>query len=404
MGTNIISIEALFTKILEINSPWKLCDIQLENKVVKIFIDFERGSKFDCPICGLSSKIHDTNYRLWRHLDIADYKLYLMIKIPRIKCSEHGVKTIKTIPWGRINTHFTHKFENLILHKAREMSVVAIAREIDEQDKTLWNIIKYHIGEMKKTQIELGDVQTLCVDETSSRKGHKYVTVFTNQKSGKVIFVTEGKDMTTFERFYNELKNRDISHKQIKNISMDMSPSFICGAETYFTEAEITYDKFHIKKLLNEAVNKVRIEESKETELLKKTKYLWLKSDSNLTEKQKVELNKLLEVANLRTADAYRMRLNFDEVWEIDKSKADDYLKEWCEQADALKLDPITSFVKTLKNHWSGVINIALTKISNGISEGINSIIQLVKSRARGFRNIENFIDMIYLLKAGFSY
>ncbi len=404
MNENIRSIEELFTKILEIHSPWKLRDIQLEDKTVRIFIDFERGSKFDCPICGSVSKIHDTNYRLWRHLDIVDYKLNLMIKIPRIKCPEHGVKTIKEIPWGRINTHFTHKFENFILHKAREMSVIAIAREIGEHDKTLWNIIKYHIGEMKKTQIALEDVLAICVDETSSRKGHKYVTVFTNYKSGKVIFVTEGKDMTTFERFFNELKSNKIDPEQIKNISMDMSKSFICGAETYFPEAEITFDKFHIKKLLNEAVNKVRIEESKETELLKKTKYLWLKSDSNLTEKQKVELNKLLEEAHLSTADAYRMRLNFDGVWDIDKSKADEYLTEWCHQADALQLAPITSFVKTLKKHWNGVINIALTKISNGISEGINSIIQLVKSRARGFRNIENFIDMIYLIKAGFNY
>ena len=210
--------------------------------------------------------------------------------------------------------------------------------------------------------------------------------------------------MTTFERFHKELITNNIDPSQIKNISMDMSQSFISGAKAYFPDAEITFDKFHIKKLLNEAVNKVRIDESNETELLKKTKYIWLKSDSNLTNNQKIELNKLLEETHLKTADAYRMRLNFDSVWNIDESKVEDYLTEWCNQADDLELYPMTSFVKTLKNHWQGVINIALTKISNGISEGINSIIQLVKSRARGFRNIENFIDMIYLVKAGFIY
>jgi transposase len=274
MSEKIISIEELFTKILEINSPWKLSDIQLEDKTIKVFIDFEKGTQFGCPVCGSQSKVHDTNCRLWRHLDIADYKLYLLIKIPRIRCLEHGVKTIREIPWGRINTHYTHKFERSILHKAREMSVVAIAREVDETDKTLWNIIKYHIGEMKKTQINLSDIQNICVDETSSRKGHKHVTVFTDYNSGKVVFVTKGHDMTIFERFHEELKSKNINANKIKNISMDMSKSFICGAETYFSEAEITFDKFHLKKLLNEAVDKIRIAENQETDLLKKTKYL----------------------------------------------------------------------------------------------------------------------------------
>lgn len=404
MSENIASIEELFTKILEINSPWKLSNIKLENKEIKVYIDFERGTKFPCPVCGTHSKVHDTNYRVWRHLDIVDYKLYLLIKIPRTKCLEHGVKTIREIPWGRINTHFTHKFENSILHKAREMSVVAIARELDETDKTLWNVIKYHIGEMRKNQIDLSDIQDICVDETSSKKGHKYVTVFTDYKSGKVVFVTEGKDMTTFEEFYKELEDKNVSPTKIENISMDMSKSFICGAQTYFPEAEITFDKFHLKKLLNEAVDKVRIEENKETDLLKKTKYIWLKSDSKLTVEQKNNLQKLLTEAHLKTADAYRMRLLFDTVWSLNESKVEDYLIEWCTQVTALNLSPMTSFVKTLKRHWKGVLNIAFKKISNGISEGINSIIQLVKSRARGFRNIENYIDMIYLLKAGFNY
>ena len=98
------------------------------------------------------------------------------------------------------------------------------------------------------------------------------------------------------------------------------------------------------------------------------------------------------------------MRLTFDAIWNIDKSKVEDYLMEWCNQAANLNLKPMTTFVKTVKTHWARILNIAFKNISNGISEDINSIIQLVKSRARGFRNIENYIDMIYLLKAGFDY
>ena len=406
MEQQISNIKDFFSKLLEINKPWKLSDIQLElsEKTVKIYIDFERGSEFSCPICSSLSKVHDSNYRLWRHLDIIDYQLHLMIKTPRIKCSEHGVKTIKSIPWGRINSHFTHLFENSILHKAREMSVLAIAREVGEEDTTLWRIIKYHISKMKEEQIKFSNIHDICVDETSSRRGHKYVTIFTNSKSGKIVFVTDGKDMTTFEDFYNELSTKKVHHRNIQNISMDMSKSFIAGAKTYFPDAEITFDKFHVKKLLNEAVDSIRREESKETESLKKTKYLWLKSASKLTDKQRVKLTELLEKTNLKTAEAYRMKLNFDALWNVDKSKAEEYLEEWCKKVTILNLEPLNAFVKTLKNHWRGIINITFTKLSNGVSEGLNSIVQLAKSRARGFRNIDNFINIIYLIGAGFVY
>ena len=260
MSENIVDIQELFSTLLEIEKPWKLLDIRLKksSKIVEAYIDFERGSRFECPVCGKRSEVYDTRYRVWRHLDIMDYKLHLLIKVPRIKCSEHGVKTIDKIPWGRINSHFTHMFEQALLHKAREMSVMAMARELSESDNTLWRIIKYHVSQMKSTQINFNHLHSICVDETSSKKGHKYVTIFTNPSTNKIVFVTEGKDMTTFDDFYNELQSRQIHPNNIQHISMDMSKSFIAGASNYFPKADITFDKFHVKKLLNESVDQVQ--------------------------------------------------------------------------------------------------------------------------------------------------
>jgi len=406
MSDTIVDIKELFGTLLEIDKPWKLSKIVLKKstKVVEAYIDFERGSHFECPVCGNKSEVHDTRYRLWRHLDIMDYRLHLLIKIPRIKCSEHGVKTIDKIPWGRMNSHFTHMFENGILHKAREMSVMAIAREVSESDNTLWRIIKYHISQMKLKQINFNGLHSICVDETSSKKGHKYVTIFTNPSTNKIVFVTEGKDLTTFDDFYNELQSREIHPNNIQHISMDMSKSFISGASTYFPKADITFDKFHVKKLLNESVDQVRKAESKDTTLLKRTKYLWLKGESKLSSNQKKRLEELLSNGDLKTAEAYRLKLLFDKVWTIHKSKVEAYLEAWCEKVISKAIEPMIGFVKTLKNHWGGVINIAKTKLSNGVAEGLNSLIQMAKSRARGFKNIDNFIDIIYLIGAGFDY
>ena len=406
MADEIVDIEELFSTLLEIDKPWKLSKIVLKksSKVVEAYIDFERGSRFECPVCSQKSEVYDTKYRLWRHLDIMDYKLYLLIKIPRIKCSEHGVKTIAEIPWGRMNSHFTHMFEQSILHKTREMSVMAIAREVSENDNTLRRIIHYHVRNMKATQINFNGLNSICVDETSSKKGHKYVTIFTNPATNKIVFVTEGRDITTFYDFYNELQSKRVHPNNIQNISMDMSKSFISAASVYFPKAEITFDKFHVKKLLNESVDQVRKDESKDTTLLKKTKYLWLKGESKLSVNQKKKLDELLNNGDLKTAEAYRLKLLFDKVWTIHKSKVETYLEAWCDKVISTAIEPMIGFVETLKRHWDGVINIAKTKLSNGIAEGLNSLIQMAKARARGYKNTDNFIDIIYLIGAGFDY
>ena len=332
MSNEVVDINELFSSLLEIEKPWKLSKIRLEKekKLVEAYIDFERGSRFECPVCSKKCLVHDTNYRVWRHLDIMDYRLHLLIRIPRVKCSEHGVKTITKIPWGRMNSHFTHLFEQTILHKAREMSIMAASRELHANDNTLWRIIHYHVDKMRRSQINFNGLHDICVDETSSKKGHKYVTIITNAATNKIVFVTEGKDITTFDDFYKELQSRRIHPNNIQNISMDMSKSFIAGATKYFPKADITFDKFHVKKLLNEALDIVRRDESKDTILLKSTKYLWLKGESKLSVNQKKKLEELLSNGDLQTAEAYRLKLFFDKVWTIDESKVEAYLEAWC--------------------------------------------------------------------------
>ena len=151
-------------------------------------------------------------------------------------------------------------------------------------------------------------------------------------------------------------------------------------------------------------MDQVRKDESRDTTLLKNTKYLWLKGESKLTINQKKKLDELLNNSDLKTAEAYRLKLLFDKVWTIHKSKVETYLEACCEKVISKAIEPMIGFVKILKRHWDGVINIAKTKLSNGIAEGLNSLIQMAKARARGYKNTDNFIDIIYLLGADFDY
>ena len=215
----------------------------------------------------------------------------------------------------------------------------------------------------------------------------------------QVVHVTEGKDAETVKSFKTMLKNREIPPTQIENICADMSPAFRSGIQENFPWANLTFDKFHVIKLMNEALDKVRRLEQKEQSVLKYSRYLWLYNPNNLNESQSEKLEGL-NTMNLKTGRAYRIKLALQDVYNTatDKASAMPLLMRWYNWACRCRLAPVTAFAKSVRNNWAGILNYFDSKLTNGILEGINSIVQSARNRARGYRNVNTFITMIYLL------
>ena len=173
-----------------------------------------------------------------------------------------------------------------------------------------------------------------------------------------------------------------------------------------FPNAKVTFDRFHVKKLLNKAMDEVRLKERRIHHALKGHKYTFLKGDKRLSSKRKGEREDLLELYPV-LGQAYRLKELFDDFWEMkDPDDAGAFLQYWCDLAHEAGIAPFTTFANTVLAHWSGIINYITSRINNGVLEGINSKIQLAKRRARGFRNTTNFINMIYFTcgKLKFNY
>jgi len=185
---------------------------------------------------------------------------------------------------------------------------------------------------------------------------------------------------------------------------MDMSKSYQAGREKYFPKSEVVFDRFHIKKLLNELLDKVRKREVKTNNSLLNTKYLWLKNEENLTENQQDQMKKLYNEMSIDTVKAYHQKRFFDSIWEASSGKTEALLHFWIHEVEQSGIKEMLRFVKSLKKNWNGIVNAMKTKITNAVSEGINSTIQLSKFRARGFRNIDNFISCIYLMNANLKF
>ncbi|CAN5263625.1 ISL3-like element ISMac21 family transposase [soil metagenome] len=401
-----MEFEKVLSGILEVKKPWfvREIDVHKGTKSVNVFIDYEDRTTFKCPNCEQECKVHDSRYRVWRHLNIMDYRCYLNVKVPRIKCDKHKVLVIGEIPWGRMNIHFTHLFEQEVMKLCQEMSVSAVAKQLEEVDTTLWNIFHYQIAKVKEKQLNFSEVKRICVDETASKRGHNYVTIFSDADSGDVLFVTEGKTQESFALLYSELFNHMGDPNYIKQFIMDMSKSYKAGWSQYFSHTEIIFDRFHIKMGLNKSIDKVRRSEVWHVEKLKKTKYLWLKNECDLNDVETIMLKEFMEDCNYNTVKAYSLKAGFDQLWNVQPKAVEPLLEAWINKAKNTYLVPIKTFINTIKNNYNGVINSMKTGLTNATAEGINSIIQLTKSRARGFRNVNNFISMIYMLGNDFKF
>ncbi|OEU41498.1 ISL3 family transposase [Methanosarcina sp. Ant1] len=383
---------------MNIDDPWYVKDINFdpELKQLDIWINFNKGSKFPCPKCsGPNCSVHDTVEKEWRHLNFFEYKTYIHCRVPRVKCGNCRVHQIE-VPWARKQSGFTFLMDSIILTMAQSMPILKIAKMFDEHDTRIWRVVIYYVKKSREKE-DFSNVSIIGVDETSFKKGHKYVTIAADIENSKVIYVSEGKDSSTLTKFSEDLINHDGEPTMIQSISCDMSPSFISGISSEFPDAKITFDKFHVMKMINEAVDEVRKQEQSTIKELKNSKYLWLKNEENLSEKQSERFQNLKN-QNLKTVRAYNIKLSLQEFWNSqNRKKAAQYLKKWYFRATHSRLTPITEAANTVKKHWDGILNYFDSKITNGILEGINSIVQLQKRNARGFKNVQYFINMIYL-------
>jgi transposase len=396
----------LFATGLGIEEPMYIDEITFDatEGELHIHVNFRRGGKFACPECGESGlSVHDTVEKTWRHLNFWQYKTYIHMRTPRTVCPKCGER-LWIPPWGRKQSGFTMLFEAFVLRLAKEMPICRIAALVDETDTRIWRIVRGHVNRAyEKKTFEY--TAKIGVDETSSRKGHNYVTVFADMDSGDVLFATEGKDSGTLKTFAEEMPKHVADAKQIKEITMDMSVSFISGAASYFPNAGVTFDKFHVIQALNKAQDEVRRSEQKKNPLLNRSRYIWLKNPENLTAEQKKKLE-TLRFENLKTAKVYQMKLTFQDIYRCvrEPEAAEAAIKKWLSWAVRSRLEPIKRFAKTVKNHLAGILRYFESRLTSGAMEGINSRIQEIKRRARGFRNINNFIAMIYLEAAGLDF
>ena len=244
-GNLIMNSDAIFSLALGITQPWKITEIKFTNNVsgkeLNIYIDFDRGAKFDDSE-GNAHSAYDTIDKRWRHLNFFEHCCFIHCRVPRIKTKE-GIQLI-TVPWARKNTGFTLLFEAYVMSLIEnEMPVNKIGKLLGEDAHRLWTIFNYWIDQAI-TADKPKQVVNLGIDETSSKKGHQYVTVGVDLDERKVLHVTEGKGKDTLSRIKSYFEHKGIDPDKIENACIDLSPSFISGITLpthFFIDPDLLY-------------------------------------------------------------------------------------------------------------------------------------------------------------------
>lgn len=399
----------ILTLGLGLQAPWKLANQQLDTSVsphrLDLYVDAERGALYPCPECGTACPAHDFADKTWRHLNFFQHHCYLHARVPRTQCPEHGVKRVK-VPWARSGSDFTLLFEQAAMTLVKEMPVLAVSRYLDITDKRLWRVVHHYVGRMLGL-LDLSKVKAIGLDETASRRGQRYVTVFLDmqRKQEPVIFAVPGRGKAVIKAFSAFLAEQGGHPDNVIEVVCDMSQAFLNGVAENLPQAHVTIDWFHIVQTFTKALNEVRKNERREKTHPKALRWAVLKNldSGKLTDGQLAALQELVADQSA-TADAWVIKERLRWIRQASTPRAAQwrithYLNVMSQAlVDQPLLAPMEKALATLRRHAQQVIRRWTSGLTNARLEGMNGLFQAARSRARGYRNEANFIAMIYLI------
>lgn len=406
--------EKLFHELLGLGLKWEVSESRIEHESGTVFLEIHETPRLwesaRCPQDGGLVFCYDhTEVLTWRHLNVFQHRCEITCRLPRGKCRQCGHVFRVRPPWEGLSTHFTKEFEAFALLLMREMPMSKVGELVGETDTRLWRML---FRQVDGAYAEADFSQACCVgvDEMSVRKGHEYISVFADLVARRVMFATEGKDKETWMRFVEALEKHNGHRHSITQVSMDMSPAYQSGVAENCRNAQVVFDKFHVIKNANEAVDKVRRTELRMGgqgvwEALSKSQWLWRKNPENLTDKEQERMAKIKD-KNLCTAKAYQMRLVLQDIYRsANAGIARHRFKVWCRWvrwvARFYKASLFTSMVKLaqmIENHLAGILAHWKWGLTNAFMEGLNSVFSATKRKARGYRSMTHLITMLYFV------
>lgn len=353
-----------------------------------------------CPCCkSRNIKIKETKKRIFRMLNLGKKRTYLKIDTHKVCCHKcHAVSWLR-LPFTSGKLPMTNSFIQYIIQLTSMTTLLCVAFFLGLQWKTVKNIDKANLNKRAK-QFSFKKLRYLSIDEISIKKKHKYMTIITDIATGQIIHAVEGCKEKSLKPFLRLLSKKA---RRLRGIGIDMSATYAASLKKYLPHVSIVFDRFHVSKLLNDTIEKIRRAEyakhrKDDLHVLKGQRFLLLRNFVDLEDHQKSSLEKLLQI-NRPLAIAHSMKEQFRLFWKHSSVKeAARFLAWWIIQALESKVQQLEKTARTLLHYSEGLINYFEHKIDNGKAEGLNNKIKVLKRQAYGYRDQEYFKLRLYNL------
>ena len=364
-----------------------------------------RRRRLVCADCRYSTKArYDTRTvdSTWRHLDLGRLRLVVQARLRRLACPAHGVRT-EGVPFARVESGFTRDFEDLVAWLATRMDKSAVRRLVRVAWQTVGAICQRVVVD-RLDHRRLEALFEIGVDEVAWRKGHRYLTLVTDHRSGRVAWGAEGKDTATLDRFFAEL-GTDRAAK-LAAVSTDMGPAFLKSVTTKAPGATVCIDPFHVVKLATDALDQVRRQvwnqlrtvDPAQARRFKGARWVLLKRPDRLTSEQAATLRRLRRHGGAAWR-AYALKESLREVFagDLKPSETTQLLDRWCAKASRSRLAPFVTLAATIRKHRHGILAAIRLGVNNARVEALNNKVRLITRRAYGFHSAQAALALVML-------
>ena len=392
----------LYAKLLNLGPGWKVIRVELDlaKDRIDVWLETTEGGRWLCSECQAVGSIYDhTKEQIWRHLDTCQCRTYVHARLPRTSCKEHGVRQVRA-PWAEPRSGFTLLMERRLIDTLKESNVTGCCRLLGVSWDQGWGVLERAVrrGRARKPHRV---PEYLGVDEKSFARRHRYETLVCDLEHGTIEHVADDRKQESLESYFRQFTPEEL--EGVKAVAMDMWDPYINATRAHVPQAEkkIVFDRFHVTRLISEAVDKVRRQENKALVArgdyrLRGTKHLWLANEENVPEWRQKEFDTIRK-GNLRTSRAWAIKEALRQFWNYTYAVwAEKFFNRWYFWATHSRMAPVIKAAKTLKTHLQNLLTYFKHRISNATSEGLNSKIQIVKQMACGFRNRDHYKMAIY--------
>jgi transposase len=391
-------VTTLLNRLLHLPGLW-VQGLEIEDDVLLIHVR-RRFRLLTCPECGKRVRGRfEEKTRQWRHLGVWGRKTLIQGPIRRLRCPRCRTVRTERVPWARPGSDFTLPFEDAVGLLAQKLDQTAVARLMGISWVTVGSIAARLVAEHLDAN-RLDGLRRIGIDEIHYGHHGRCLSVVVDHDRERVVWAGPGKNQEALDPFFDELGPERA--RSIELVSLDMAKGYEWAVAKRIPHAQIVYDRYHVVRLAQNAVNDVRKSVLRQTpevdkRHLKRSRWVLLRRSDKL---ERAHLLKLVHIkrVNEPVYRAYLLKESFLRLYdETDPREAREGLLAWLGWASRSRLRPFVRLARTARDHMEGILRFVSTGLTNARCEGMNNKIRLLSHRAFGFHSASSLIAAIYL-------